>query len=188
MQQLLFKHPALQLDHQPKQSSGQLWYSQVGNKAELETFGTMVAAHRRRRRAQLPKRRKLRVTRRTRRRKLLPKRRKPLLKRRKPQLKRRKPQQKRGNHHGLPRRVLKHPYDEFISKILRQLNRDKVYISNKAKGKMISFIRKFYNKKVKRISIVGAKELQNALKRMMHKDQAAKLIRTIRKVSRHRCR
>uniref|UniRef100_A0ACB8EFV5 Uncharacterized protein n=1 Tax=Sphaerodactylus townsendi TaxID=933632 RepID=A0ACB8EFV5_9SAUR len=199
------------MSYSPLLASGIEGKVRVENKAELETFGTMVAAHRTRRKTQLPKRRKQIASKKTQRRKLLPKlrkpqlkRRKPQLKQRKPQLKRRKPQLKRGKpqlkrekHPVHPKPVPKRPYDEFISKVLRQLNQDKVCISSKAKGKMISFIRKFYNnvseqakhnKKSKDISIIGTKELQKALKRVMHKDQAMKLVRTIRKVSRHRCR
>ncbi|KAL8212887.1 UNVERIFIED_CONTAM: hypothetical protein K2H54_059443 [Gekko kuhli] len=86
---------------------------------------------------------------------------------------------------------------QVVIAVLRQLNRDKVPISTKAKGKMISFIRRFYNnvseqakrsKKFKRSCTIGSKELQNALKRVMRKKEAMELVRTIRKVSRRRPR
>lgn len=141
----------------------------------------MASACRTKRKTQLPKRRKQTASKKTQRRKLLPKPKKPQLKQRTV------PVSSKPN--------LKRPCDEFISKILRQLSRDKVPISTKAKGKMISFIRKFYNrvsaqakrsKKFKRSCTVGTKELQNALKRVMRKKDVMELVRTIRKVSGHR--
>nr|XP_056702140.1 uncharacterized protein LOC130474504 [Euleptes europaea] len=153
----------------------------------------MAAAPRTKRKMQLPKRRKQAGIKKTQRRKLLPKLRKPQMKRGKSQPKRGKPQPKRGNLPVPPKPVLKRTYDQLISKVLRQLNRDKVYISTKTKGKMISFIRKFYNnmaeqakrgKKFKHLSTIGSNELQNALKRVMPKDEAMVLAGTIRKVSR----
>ncbi|KAJ6668149.1 hypothetical protein lerEdw1_015526 [Lerista edwardsae] len=87
----------------------------------------------------------------------------------------------------------KRPYDEFVVKVLQRLHRDKVPISTKAKGKMISFIRRFYNnvsekarcsKRCKDSCTIGSRELQNALKRVMRKKQALELVKTIRNVSR----
>uniref|UniRef100_A0A803TNR5 Uncharacterized protein n=1 Tax=Anolis carolinensis TaxID=28377 RepID=A0A803TNR5_ANOCA len=83
-----------------------------------------------------------------------------------------------------PKKVMKRTGDEFVSKVLRQLHRDKIPISTKAKGKMISFIRKFANnvatkarscKKVQLTNTIGTKDLQKVLKRMINNEQGAEL-------------
>lgn len=144
----------------------------------------MAAARRPRRRTRFPRRKKQTRGRKRIHRKLLPKCRKQCRK-----------QGKQGTivvrKLGGPQKPgLKRPYDEFISKVLRRLHRDKIPISTKAKGKMISFIRKFYNnvsekakcnKKVKQSCTIGSKELQNALKKVMRKKHAMDLVQTIRK-------
>ncbi|KAJ6668176.1 hypothetical protein lerEdw1_015553 [Lerista edwardsae] len=93
------------------------------------------------------------------------------------------------------RQAQKNPSDVFVIKVLRRLHRDKVHISTKAKGKIISFIRKFYNRvsekannssQCKKSCVIGSRELQNALKRVMRDKQATELVKSIRKVSRRR--
>ncbi|KAK9405942.1 Histone H2B type 1-P [Crotalus adamanteus] len=144
----------------------------------------MAAAHRPRRRTRFPRRKKQTRGRKRTQRKLLPKCRKQHRK-----------QGKQGTMvvrklGGPQKSGLKRPYDEFISKVLRRLHRDRIPISTKAKGKMISFIRKFYNnvsekatcsKRAKHNCTIGSKELQNALKKVMHKKQAMDLVQTVRK-------
>ncbi|KAJ7317200.1 hypothetical protein JRQ81_003362 [Phrynocephalus forsythii] len=146
-----------------------------------------TASYRTRGRTKLPRRKKQKSRKKARHRKLLPKRRKQPFK-----------QGRQGSKAARkqavsPKKALRHPCDEFVSKVLRRLHKDRVRISTKAKGKMISFIRRFYNsmsdkakcsKRAQRTSTIGSKELQKALKRVMRKDQATELLTTIQKVSR----
>ncbi|XP_067169732.1 histone H2B type 1-L-like [Apteryx mantelli] len=76
------------------------------------------------------------------------------------------------------------PCDFVVSKMLQQLHRDQVPISAKAKGTMISYVRQMYNKvssaaQCRRRSggrcVIGLKELQAALQRMMPEEVPKKL-------------
>ncbi|CAI5767789.1 H2BH2B-like [Podarcis lilfordi] len=146
----------------------------------------MAAAYRTtRRRTRLPKRTKQTI-RKAAHKKLLPKPRKPNLKQ----------GRKVVDQVTAPvKQDVKHPCDEFISKVLSQLHRDRVPISTRAKGKMITFIRRFYNnmtnhakssKKAQRTSTIGSRELHKALKGVLRKNQAAELVKSVRKVTRRR--
>ncbi|CAI5767790.1 H2BH2B-like [Podarcis lilfordi] len=142
-----------------------------------------------RRRTRLPKRTK-QTTQKAAHGKLLPKQRKPNLS-----------QGKQGRRKVVDqvmapvKQDVRHPCDEFISKVLSQLHRDRVPISTKAKGKMITFIRRFYNtvsnhakssKRAQRTSTIGSRELHKALKRVLRKKQVMELVKTVRKVARRR--
>ncbi|XP_067408120.1 histone H2B type 3-B-like [Emydura macquarii macquarii] len=81
-------------------------------------------------------------------------------------------------------RGLKRPYDLYVSKMLQQLHQDKVPMSAKAKGAMISYMRKVYNKvssaaechrKNSGRCTIGLKELESALRRVMPKKVAKRL-------------
>ncbi|XP_067320873.1 H2B.U histone 2-like [Anolis sagrei] len=152
----------------------------------------------RRKKMQLARRRKLAMRKKKALKKHLPKSRKVMAKRATPARKMKsqpkkasKPASKQALKQA-PRKGMKRTGDEFVSKVLRQLHRDKIPISTKAKGKMISFIRKFANnvatkakscKKVQLTNTIGTKDLQKVLKRMMHNDQGAELVQTTQKGS-----
>lgn len=148
-----------------------------------------TASYRARRRTRLPRKRKQASHKKAKRRKMLPKRRKQPLKRGRQECKIARRQA------VSPKKSHRHPCDEFVSKVLRRLHKDRIQISTKAKGKMISFIRRFFNslsdkakciKRARCASTIGSKELQKALKRVMRKEQATELLKTIQKVSRRR--
>lgn len=115
---------------------------------------------------------------------------------RKPQIKQKKLPLKGGRkvrHKPAVRQVrrgrgLKRPYDLYVSKMLKQLHQDKVPMSAKAKGAMISYVRKVYNKvssaaechrKNSGYCTIGSKELQSALRRVMPKKVAKHLATSI---------
>lgn len=159
-----------------------------------------MAPYKKKRNTQLHKKRKLPSGKKTQRGKLLPKR-KQLLKRKSQGKKRvtkevlnKKTVAKKTARKKVEtrRRGLKGPYNEFVGKVLRQLHKEKVPISTKAKGKIISFIRCLYNSVSKNVArgrkskanrTIGSLELQSALKRVMRKKPAMELVRAIRNTS-----
>nr|XP_008103687.1 PREDICTED: uncharacterized protein LOC103277987 [Anolis carolinensis]XP_008103688.1 PREDICTED: uncharacterized protein LOC103277987 [Anolis carolinensis] len=145
-----------------------------------------------RRRKQAMRRRKMKLARR---RKLALRRRKMHKKR---QQKSRKAMVKRGTRgrkmrsqpKKSPKQSMRRNSEEFVSKVLRQLQREKVPISTKTKGKMTSFIRKLYNKLASKARsskhgqvTIGTKDLQKVLKHMMHNEHGMELVQTIQKAS-----
>lgn len=85
---------------------------------------------------------------------------------------------------------MRDPSDVFVSKVLRKLHQEKVPISTKAKGKIISFVKKFYGNVCKTAKdsskgIIGSKVLKDALQQEMRKDQASEVVRVIHNMSRY---